>query len=428
MKKANLILGAMLLSGSLLSYMPIGSCMALSLDEAVDMATKNNPDVLITQLGEERAKAGLRQARGQNSISWTAGSTFGRSDNNNLGWTNSNNNRISASLPIYSGGVNQNNIKSSELDVDIAKLQTERKWETMQLSVIQAYYDVLEAKKKISVYEDTVNKYQQHLQNVEQLYGAGSKAKVDVLRSEVELSNAKQDLIKGRNTYDNNLSTLRNLLYLDTQEPLELTDDFVYVPFAGSVGDCVDFALSNRKELLVDSYQVQQKELAVKNAKAGYLPTVDLSLGAGWNKQVLPDSGNHEYSASVGVNWNVFDSGITAAKVDAANTELKIAQATLQRDKNDIDLAVRKDYNSMREAEERFNSTGTAVRQAEEDYFIAQEKYRAGEGIMLDIIDAQEALSTARQNYISAQYDYARYRAAVEADMGNANEPAPIDK
>ena len=428
MKKANLILGAMLLSGSLLSYLPTGSCMALSIDEAVDMATKNNPDVLITQLGEEKAKAGLRQARGQNSISWTAGSTFGRSDNNNLGWTNNNNNRISASLPIYSGGVNQNNIKSSELDVDIAKLQTERKWETMQLSVIQAYYDVLEAKKKIDVYEDTVNKYQQHLLNVEQLYGAGSKAKVDVLRSEVELSNARQDLIKGRNAYDNNLSTLRNLLYLDTQEPLELTDDFVYVPFAGSVGDCVDFALSNRKELLVDGYQVQQKELAVKNAKAGYLPTVDLSLGAGWNKQVLPDSGNHEYSASIGVNWNIFDSGVTAAKVDAANTELKIAQATLQRDKNDIDLAVRKDYNSMREAEERFNSTGTAVRQAEEDYFIAQEKYKAGEGIMLDIIDAQEALSTARQNYISAQYDYARYRAAVEADMGGMNEPAPIDK
>ena len=174
MKKAKLILGAWLLTGSLLGYIPTGSCMSLSLDEAVDMAIKNNPDVLITQLGEEKAKAGLRQARGQNSISWTAGSTFGRSDNNNLGWNNSNNNKISASLPIYSGGVNQNNIKSSELDVDIAKLQTERKWETTQLAVIQAYYDVLEAQKKIGVYQDTVNKYQQHLINVEQLYSAGS--------------------------------------------------------------------------------------------------------------------------------------------------------------------------------------------------------------------------------------------------------------
>ena len=72
----------------------------------------------------------------------------------------------------------------------------------------------------------------------------------------------------------------------------------------------------------------------------------------------------------------------------------------------------------MREAEKRFNSTGDAVKQAEEDYFIAREKYRAGEGLMLDIIDAQEALSTARLNYISAEYDYARYKATVENAMG----------
>lgn len=65
MKKAKLILGAWLLTGSLLGYMPTGSCMSLSLDEAVDMAMKNNPDVLITQLGEEKAKG--RFATGQRS-------------------------------------------------------------------------------------------------------------------------------------------------------------------------------------------------------------------------------------------------------------------------------------------------------------------------------------------------------------------------
>lgn len=428
MKKTKVLLGAILLAGSMLVHVPTGSCMSLSMEDAVNLALKNNPDVLITRLGENAASASLKQARGQNSISWKASSNLGKSQSADIGWSNSNSNRISASLPIYSGGVNQNNIKSSELGVDIARLKTLRKWETIQLDVVQAYYDVLESKKKISVYKDSVDKYSQHLLNVEQLYGAGSKARVDVLRTEVELANARQDLIKGKNSYDNNLSTLRNLIYVDSDEPLELTDDFAYIPFDGSVADCLDFALDNRKELLIDNYQVQQKELAVKNAKAGYLPTVDLSLGAGWDKQVLPDGSNHEYSASVGVSWNIFDSGVTAGKVDAAQTELEIARATLLKDKNDIDLALRKDYNSMREAEERFNSTSTAIKQAEEDFFIANEKYKAGEGIMLDIIDAQDALNTARHNYISAQYDYARYKAALESDMGGANEAAPISE
>ena len=176
--------------------------------------------------------------------------------------------------------------------------------------------------------------------------------------------------------------------------------------------------------MLADGCKLQQKELAVSTARADYAPTVDLSLGAGWSKQVLPDGDNHEYSVSIGVSWNIFDSGITQGKVDAAQAELAIARAALARDRNDVNLAVRKDYNSMREAEERFSSTQAAVKQAEEDFFIAQEKYRAGEGIMLDIIDAQEALSTARHNYISAQYDYARYKAALESDMGMSVEYA----
>ncbi|MGM9540002.1 TolC family protein [Anaerovibrio sp.] len=421
MRLKGLVLGGVL-AGCLLAQGAVGSCMELPLETAVQLALKNNPDVLITQLGEETAKASLRQARGQNSFSWKASSSFSRSESNSKDWENGNSNKISVSLPLYSGGANQNSIKSGELGVDIARLKTERKWETTRLAVIQAYYDTLEAQKKIAVYQDTVDKYQQHLTNVEQLYGAGSKAKIDVLRSQVELSNARQELIKGKNSYDNNLSTLRSLIYVDSSEPLELTDDFSYTAFDGDVGECLSYALDNRKEILMDNYQLQQKELAVRTAKAGYGPTVDLSVGAGWSKQVLPDGDNHEYTASLGVSWNIFDSGITAGKVDAAKAELAIAQATLAKDRNDIDLAVRKDYNSMREAEERFNSTQTAVKQAEEDFFIAQEKYKAGEGIMLDIIDAQEALSTARHNYISAQYDYARYKAALESDMGLAVE------
>ena len=411
-KIKRMVLGGVL-TGCLLAGSSLGSCMELSMETAVELALKNNPDVLITQLGEDAARASLRQARGKNSFSWKAGSTFSRSESDSKDWENGNSNKLSVSLPLYSGGANQNGIRSGELGVDIARLETERKWETTRLAVIQAYYDTLEAQKKIAVYQDTVDKYQQHLTNVEQLYGAGSKAKIDVLRSQVELSNAQQELIKGKNTYDNNLSTLRSLIYTESSEPLVLTDDFAYLPFEGGVDDCLTYAMENRKDLLADGYKLQQKELAVSTARADYAPTVDLSLGAGWSKQVLPDGDNHEYSASIGVSWNIFDSGITQGKVDAAQAELAIARATLARDNN-----------SMREAEERFSSTQAAVKQAEEDFFIAQEKYRAGEGIMLDIIDAQEALSTARHNYISAQYDYARYKAALESDMGMSVEYA----
>ena len=83
-----------------------------------------------------------------------------------------------------------------------------------------------------------------------------------------------------------------------------------------------------------------------------------------------------------------------------------------------IDLEVRQAYLNMKEAERRFNSTAMAVKQAEEDYFIASEKYKVGAGIVLDVIDAELALSQARLNYTSAQYDYARYKANLEYAIG----------
>ena len=177
--------------------------------------------------------------------------------------------------------------------------------------------------------------------------------------------------------------------------------------------------MGNRKDLLSDEYVVEQKELAIKAAKAGFLPTVKLSVGVGQSNDFHPSSGSSQsLSAGIGVNWNIFDSGVTRAQVDEAEVARDVAKLTLEKDRETVDLNLRTAYYNMREAEKRFNSTSEAVNQAEEDYYIATEKYRAGEGLMLDIIDAQLALSTAKLNYISAQYDYARYKAEVENAMG----------
>ena len=74
----------------------------------------------------------------------------------------------------------------------------------------------------------------------------------------------------------------------------------------------------------------------------------------------------------------------------------------------------------MREAEKRLATTQEAVGEARENYYITMEKYRAGQGILLDVIDAQVALSTAETNFATAQYDYARYKAQVENTAGIA--------
>ena len=395
------------------------SAIELSIQEAVDLAIAQNTSLRITEKGEETAKANLKSARGQNSFGVSASGNVTESKTKNYTRTDESAATLNVELPIYSGGKNEANIKSAEIGIDSARLTTERAREDLRLSVVKAYYDVLEAKRTVDIDQESVDNYQAHLDNVEQLYRAGSKAKLDVLRSSVELANARQTLIKAQNEYNVNIVTLKNLLRLDQEEPLVLTEDFAFVPFHPRMEACLDYAFTNRKDLIVDAYSLEQSELAIDMAKAGFLPSVGIFASTGASNNFYPNhDSSYHYSLGARVTWNIFDSGVTEAAVDKAVTQRDIAKLTLERDKEDVDLLLRQAYFNMREAEKRLTATYAAVKEAEEDYFITREKYRAGQGILLDIIDAQLALSTAQLNLISAEYDYARDKATVENQMG----------
>lgn len=408
----------LLFAGCFLWNISLGACAALSLDEAVAMALNQNPQIKIAAKGEEKAAANLNAAKGANGFSISASSKFSISDGADQIYTNGNSNGITASMPLYTGGKNELNIDSKKDAITTSELNTARTQENIVLDTIKAYYDILEAKKTVDVDQESVDNYQAHLTNVQQLYAAGSKARVEVLRSDVELSNARQTLIKAQNSYDIAVSTLKNIIKMDRDEPLSLTDDFSYRVFDKDLYSCLDYAMVNRKDLQAAKLAVSVAERDIDIAAADKKPQVDVSVSTSWDKQVLPSSSDYNYTAGVSASWNLFDSNVTNSNIKAAKVAVEEATLELEKEQDDVDLAVRQAYLNMKEAEKRFTSTANAIKQAQEDNYIANEKYKAGEGLMLDIIDAQLALSTAQLNYISAQYDYARYKATLENVMG----------
>lgn len=419
MKRTSCGRGAALLAFAMLIGLPTASCADLSLQDAIDLALAQNTGLRITQKDEDVAKAALKHAKIKNGLTITGNESLNTTLHRSSHTESKNGIGVTASYPIYTSGKAEAEIDSRELGLKAAELSTERSRENLKLDVIKAYYDALEARRTVDVRQETVDKYQDHYTNVSQLYAAGSKARIDVIRSSVELSNAAQNLIKAQNSYEVNLATLRNYLNVDRSEPLNLTSDFSYDQFNIDMDACIDYAYRNRKDLLIDLYKYQQAENDIKAAKADFGPSVTLSAGPSWSHTFKPStSSDSDITAGATLSWNFWDNGLTRAKVQQAEASCDKAKLTLTKDQEDIDLSLRQAYYNMREAEKRLNSTGDAVKQAEEDYFIAREKYRAGEGLMLDIIDAQEALSTARLNYISAEYDYARYKATVENAMG----------
>ena len=406
------------MTGCLVFNATVGYCADLSLDQAIDMALGNNYDIKIAQKDKETADAALDGAKGAQRPTLTASSSLGISDIDHQGYSNTNSNGISLSMPLYTGGKNELKIDKAKDEITAKELNLARTKETTELSTISDYYAILEAQKVVAVDNETVANYQEHLNNVQQLYAAGSIAKSDVLSTEVQLVNAQQTLVKDQNTYDVAVSTLKNVIKLKDEAPLNLVDDAQYQKFDEELLDCIEYAKENRKDLKQYQVLIAQAEKDVGIAKSGKKPTVNLSVSNSWDKQVLPSDDNHSLTAGVSASWNVFDGNVTNSSIKQAEIAVEQANLNFAKQSDAIELDVRTNYLGMREAEKRFNSTQVAISKAEEDYFIAKEKYRAGAGLMLDIIDAQLALTTAKTNYIQAQYDYATYKAKLENVMG----------
>ena len=182
--------------------------------------------------------------------------------------------------------------------------------------------------------------------------------------------------------------------------------------------NCINFALANRPELFQAEAGIEAAKAAVKVAKSGYMPQVAASASNDWSSTSWPGDDNQNWGVGVSVSMNVFDSGVTAAKVNASEASLYKAEETYRQTKDSVQLDVRNNYLSLREAEKRIATSKVAVDSAEEDYRISQLRYQAGVGTNIDVMDAQVALTQAKNNYVQALYDYNTSSAALAKAMG----------
>jgi len=388
----------------------------LTVEQAVNMAFENHLDIKKAINSETQARYTLESTQGSQGVSVDASNTFYLKRIDYPG--SSSTSAITVSIPLYTGGKNEGNIEIAKTDVTIAGLSLLKTRQDVKLETISAYYDVIETRKTQTVDQETVDNYEKHLKDVKAQYSVGNVAKVDVLRSEVELADAEQTLIKAKNSHEVAVNAFKKTIRWKNSEGIEFVEDFQYAPFNKTMDECVAFAIEHRPDVKKYRLAIAEAEKNVEVAKADKKPSVSLTAATGWSSSVLPKDENKEIYVGVTTSWNLFDSQVTNAKVKKAFSEVDNARLELTAQEDSVELAVKEYYLGMKEAEKRIATTQFAVHKAEEDYFIAETKYRIGEGVILDVIDAQLALTTAKNNYITAQYDYVTYKAKLENAMG----------
>lgn len=382
---------------------------------ATDVATYTNSGSGTS--GAARALQDIMQ-RLQMDPSAYAGSGSAKSANS---ISNAFSNGISVNIPLYTGGLVEGQIDVAKLGKTNAQEEILRVEQATKYSAIQGYYALLAYQELQGVYHEAVDNLQGHLDNVQAQYNVGTKAKVDVLSSDVSLANAKTTAI----TSDNNVavaeSNLNNILGLPLETKLNLADhQLPFDTYNISLQEATDYAMKYRPEVLQAAIAVQEAERNIDIANAGNKPTVSVTGGNNWADNTFPgiDANKRSWNIGAGVTYNFYDGGATKAKVNQAKQDLLVARETEQKTREAVQLEVKQAYLNIRSAAQKVEETQTVVDQARENYRIQNIRYQAGVGINLDVLDAQLSLNEAQVNHIQALYDYNVGIAKLEQVMG----------
>ena len=406
---------AILIASTLLTF--TAEAQALSLSEAIDIALRNNPSLLQTQKSVDAAVEEIRIAKGNKGFSVSLTGSADASKSEGTSDSESTSARISGSIPIYSGGRLEAELKSANLSLDIAKFDYLQAIDDLTYQVAVAYVDALENKATNEVDVETRNNLAEHEELIANLYQAGSKAKIDLLRAQVETSNANQDVSRSQAAHEISLTQLATLMSLDSITNLEIEDLNTSTDLI-DIETCITRASEQRNDLKSDELKIQRAQEQITSAKSGWLPTLNASAGTGFNAHSDKWDPTSDATAGLSASWNIFDSKVTRAKVDEAKIEAERLRLAMQSDVEAVNKDVISAHKNLKAALVRLETTDRAVRLAEEERFIATERYKAGEGIILDILDAEVALKTARKNNVSAKYDVIRYRFELAHAMG----------
>lgn len=417
-----LLSGSLLFVGNNFAFAQDGGVVDLTLDNSVHMALQNNRLIKQSAYDTDSARWALKEAKGQKGVAvkWsTTAYAVGGETYDLYNRDSSYGNVLEASIPLYSGGKLENNIKSNEIGVDISDLNLEDTKQQVKLNATQGYYKILQCRNLVGVNKESVDQLQAHLNTVNAKYSAGTVAKSDVLRSQVELADAQQSLVNAQNNYDLSVSSLDNIIGLPITTKLNIKDELRYTKYDYNLPECIDIAMNNRPDGIAANKAIEQAQAQVDIAKAGNLPEVAAYAGytIDGNNAFKHDSAE-QYQIGVQASWNVFDNNVTKAQTKQAEAALAKAQEAAEYTKENIQLDVQQAYLNLLSAEKNIQTTSVAVNQASEDYNIAQVRYTAGVGTNIDVMDARVALTTAKTNYVQALYDYNTSKAQLDKAMG----------
>jgi outer membrane protein TolC len=408
---------------------------ALTLPEAIALALQHSPDLAA-------AKHRIATARAYHDQTYAAlwphirlSASYAASDNpvqafmmtlnqrafnfganfNNPDTTDNLNGKVLAQYSLYDGGNSSAQRQATRLVADAVETNLDAVRDELILEVTRAYHHINQARQFILTSEAAVGSMEANRKLAADRQEAGKALKNDVLNADVRLAESRENLVRARTSLALAETVFRNIIGVGENDPVTASTDFPSLD--RSAQPVADTTPPDRPEIHAMRKIVAAAEKQIRAAQSGQRPRVrafasyDLDSG---NAYDFEDS----WVAGVSVELDVFDGFLTRGKVAAARAEADSAREQLRKLELGIQLEVRQAYLNLSDSLLRVETTAKSVALAEESLQLTRDRYAGGLALFTQVLDADAALTAARQRHAAARSDVLIARAVLEKALG----------
>lgn len=412
--------------------------LTLTLEKSVRIALTQNPYHLATEERVDAAYSRLREAasgflpslnaQGQHTLdeksmelefpSFIPGEPPQRVE---IDFTRDYQFSMSLSFPLFTGGRLTSGFKQAKYNLESTKEAVRQSKHLTVFNTKRAFYGRLLAKEFVSVAEEAVRVAEENLENVKNMYEVGMASKMDLLRSEVRLTNMQPEVIAVKNNLRISELNLKTMLGMDLSQSVEIEGALSYEPLEPDLEECITTALAQRPEVRQFGFQRKMAGESLKLSRAGYLPTLAVSGNYSFWADKLnfrKDTWSSFYVVNLVLNIPIFNGFKESAQISQSKAmirEIELNQKALQ---DAVEFEVRQAVLMLKEAKETLLSQEKNTEQAKESLRITQLNYSEGMATTLDVISAEAAYSQAQVNYSQALYNYVVAVAELDRAMG----------
>ena len=296
--------------------------------------------------------------------------------------------------------------------IKLSKKMTERNVIDIHESVSKAYYTTLNTKSRVDLVNSNIDRLDALLKQTKSLYENGFVEKLDLDRIQVSFNNLKSEKIKADRLYDLSLAVLKFQIGISVDKKIELIEEFNEELVTAFTFDLNEFDYSKRIEYSILQTDKNLKFYELKNNRSQYLPQVYANYNYGYNtsasqSNIFFESDRWKKFGTFGLQVIVpiFDGFLKRSRINQSKFKIEQVENQMLFLERSINLQINQSLAAYQNSKESLKIASENLVLAQDVYFASEKKYAQGVGSNLELIDSNNSLKIAQNQYYNSLYE-----------------------